>query len=345
MALWLVRAGKYGEHETRFFADGRAYLTWGGTEDTDLSAVKDYDGIKQLFSGLYADEKLKTRINWASQVAPFVFSIKAGDWVVVPRKHTPALAFGVVEKAYAYNPKADEAYRHSLKVKWLDTEVPRTAFDQDLLYSFGAFMTVCQITRNNAEARVRAMAADGWKAPSVVSQIRPVGESDDPSVAIDIERFTRDQITHLIGTRFKGHRMAALVEAILVAQGFQTHLSPPGPDQGLDILASSGVLGFAEPRICVQVKSQDTPCERAVLDALGGVMKKVNATHGLLVCWGGFKSSIDKEAAQQFFHVRLWDADDLIDSMLAVYDKLDAGIRADLPLKQVWVLADAGDTQ
>lgn len=345
MALWLVRAGKYGEHEPRFFEDGRAYLTWGGTEDADLSLAKDYDGIKLLFAAMYADEKLKTRINWASQVAPFVFTIKVGDWVVVPGKHTPALAFGVVEKIYAYNPKADESYRHSLKVKWLNTEVPRTTFDQDLLYSFGAFMTVCQITRNNAEARVRAMAADNWKSRSVVRPIVPADGGDDPSVAIDVERFTRDQVTHLIGTRFKGHRMAALVEAVLVAQGFQTHLSPPGPDQGLDILASSGVLGFAEPRICVQVKSQDTPCERAVLDALGGVMKKVNATHGLLVCWGGFKSSIDKEAAQQFFHVRLWDADDLIDAMLAVYDKLDADLRADLPLKRIWVLADVGAAQ
>lgn len=198
MALWLVRAGKYGEHEPRFFEDGRAYLTWGGTEDADLSLAKDYDGIKLLFAAMYADEKLKTRINWASQVAPFVFTIKVGDWVVVPRKHTPALAFGVVEKIYAYNPKADESYRHSLKVKRLNTDVPRTTFDQDLLYSFGAFMTVCQITRNNAEARVRAMAADNWKSRSVVRPIVPADGGDDPSVAIDVERFTRDQVTHRV---------------------------------------------------------------------------------------------------------------------------------------------------
>ncbi len=48
---------------------------------------------------------------------------------------------------------------------------------------------------------------------------------------------------------------------------------------------------------------------------------------------------MSKEEAQQFFHMRLWDADDLIDELLAVYDKLDADIRAELPLKQVWILA------
>jgi restriction system protein len=68
-------------------------------------------------------------------------------------------------------------------------------------------------------------------------------------------------------------------------------------------------------------------------------MKKVNATHGLLVCWGGFKSSIDRDETQQYFHVRLWDSDDLIDELLKVYDKLDADIRAQIPLKRVWTLA------
>lgn len=124
--------------------------------------AKDYEGIKTLLTELYPDEKPKTRINWASQIAPFVFDIQPGDWVAVPRKHKPAIALGEVVKSYAFDPRAAETYRHSIRVKWLNTEVPRTAFDQDLLYSFGAFMTVCRMTRNEAEARVRAMAGTGW---------------------------------------------------------------------------------------------------------------------------------------------------------------------------------------
>lgn len=349
MALWLIRAGKYGEHEQRFLANQACYLTWEGTEHTDLSQAGDYTGIKAVLADLYPDEKPKTRINWASQIAPFVFDIAPGDWVVLPHKHKPALSFGEVVKGYAFNPQADEAYRHSIQVKWLHTDVPRSAFDQDLLYSFGAFMTVCRMARNDAEARVRAMAAKGWKAQALPSL---GGAKATPSAShlpepispmleehFDVERTSRDQIVRLILARFKGHGMAELVGAILRAQGFSIHLSPPGPDGGIDILAAPGTFGFAEPRICVQVKSQQNPIERAVLDALGGVMKKVNATHGLLVCWGGFKSSIDREEAQQFFHVRLWDADDLVDELLRVYDKLDADVRAQIPLKRVWTLA------
>ena len=30
MALWLIRAGKNGEHEEKFLEDKKVYLTWGG---------------------------------------------------------------------------------------------------------------------------------------------------------------------------------------------------------------------------------------------------------------------------------------------------------------------------
>lgn len=350
MALWLIRAGKYGEHEQKFFADGRCYLTWEGTEDTNLAKVKDFEGVKELLTKLYPDEKPKTRINWASQITPFVFDVQKGDWVVLPRKHTSALAFAEVLEGYAFDPKAETTYRHSIKVKWMNVNVPRTTFDQDLLYSFGAFMTVCRMAKNNAEARVRAMEKVGWK--STKAGASPLHQSKVPAQEsmeaieerFDVEQSARDQITKVVQARFKGHGMAELVGAVLRAQGFKTHISPPGPDGGIDILAAPGTFGFAEPRICVQVKSQQSPVERAVLDALGGVMKKVNATHGLLVCWGGFKGSVNKEEAQQFFHVRLWDADNLIDELLAVYDKLDADIRAHLPLKRVWTLAAVDET-
>ena len=348
MALWLIRAGRYGQHEKRFFADSACYLTWEGTEDRDLRREKDYQGIKSLLAELYPDEKTKTRINWASQIAPFVFDIEPGDWVVLPHKHKPAIAVGEVTKAYSFDAKADQTYRHSVRVKWLNTEVPRTWFGQDLLHSFGAFMTVCRMARNDAEARVRAMAKAGWKAPAAGAMAptpdkkTKAASSDQPPVIeehFDVERSARDQIARLVLARFKGHGMAELVGAILRAQGFSTHISPPGPDGGIDILAAPGTFGFSEPRICVQVKSQQSPIERTVLDALGGVMKKVNATHGLLVCWGGFKSSIDRDETQQFFHVRLWNADDLIDELLGVYDKLDPDLRALIPLKRVWTPA------
>jgi restriction system protein len=156
----------------------------------------------------------------------------------------------------------------------------------------------------------------------------------------DLEEIARDQIAKLIIAKFKGHGMALLVDAILKAQGYTTYISPEGPDKGVDILAAQGALGFGEPRICVQVKSGDSPLDRPTLDQLLGTMQNVQANQGLLVSWGGFKGSVDKEKVSQFFRVRLWDQKDLIEQLLGHYDKLDDEIRADLPLKRIWTMAN-----
>jgi restriction system protein len=69
-------------------------------------------------------------------------------------------------------------------------------------------------------------------------------------------------------------------------------------------------------------------------------MQNVQADQGLLVSWGGFKTTVDKEKATQFFRVRLWDQQALIEQILANYDRLDEDIRADLPLKRIWTVAE-----
>jgi restriction system protein len=124
-----------------------------------------------------------------------------------------------------------------------------------------------------------------------------------------------------------------------------TYVSPEGPDKGIDILAAPGPLGFGNPRLCVQVKAGDGAIDLATLNQLIGSMQNVHAEQGLLVSWGGFKSSVDKEAATQFFRVRLWDQDVLIDELMDHYDKLDEDFRTDLPLKRIWTLSEQSDDE
>jgi restriction system protein len=336
MALWLVRAGKHGEHEQRSFETSRTYLTWESMGEHDLSKAEGTSGILKLLRQALPDDPEPRLQHWARQISTFVFQMKPGDWVVLPRKTKAAIAVGEIEGAYTYDHKLSPVYRHLRPVKWLNWDVPRSVFDQDLLYSFGAFMTVCQISRNDAENRVRAIARAGWKA--IGPSRTPPSEAEEATEA-DLERLGRDQIAKLLVRKFKGHGMARLVEAILKAQGYTTFRNPEGPDKGIDILAAAGPLGFGHPRICVQVKSQDAPVESRVLNELLGAMQNVKADQGLLVSWGGFKSSVDKDTAQHFFQVRLWDQDDLIDQLLEQYDSLDADLRAELPLKRIWTVA------
>jgi restriction system protein len=227
-------------------------------------------------------------------------------------------------------------------VKWIGEAIPRTQFGQDLLHSFGAFLTICRIQRNNAEARINAMRESKWapdpgfKGKLTKQEAEAADESDERT---DLEEAGRDQIAQLIRAKFGGHAFARLVNAILKAQGYTTYLSPEGTDGGIDILAGTGALGFSSPRICVQVKSQESPIGRPEVDQLIGAMDNTKADAALFVAWGGFKPTVYRELANRFFRVRLWTQKELLEQLFATYEKLDEDLRAELPLKRVWTVA------
>jgi len=345
MALWLVRAGAHGEYEKKFLDENRIYLTWDGLSH-DLAPLKNAGELRALLEKVYPDAPKGRITNNLGQIWAFSKGITPGDWVVLPSKHKPAIHVAKVTGEYNFNPNGEDPFFHQRDVEWIVQDVPRSNFDQDLLYSFGAFMTVCQVSRNDAEQRVHKMAKNDWKpAGGVPTVLKKTDEehAESSEGLEDLAQAARDQLAKLIIARFKGHGMARLVDAVLRARGYTTYLSPEGPDKGIDILAAPESMGFGEPRVCVQVKSGDSALDRPTLDQLVGVMQNVQASHGLLVSWGGFKSSIDKEKATQFFRVRLWDQGDLIDQVLSHYDKLDEEIRTELPLKRIWVVAEAAE--
>jgi restriction system protein len=86
MAIWLIRAGKYGEHEDRFLKDNRVYLTWSSLQELDLSVAKDYDQLKDLVQSNYPGETARKIGNWTGQIWAFTLAMKEKDWVVMPKK-------------------------------------------------------------------------------------------------------------------------------------------------------------------------------------------------------------------------------------------------------------------
>jgi restriction system protein len=235
-----------------------------------------------------------------------------------------------------------EEMRHIREVEWIRPDVPRSVFGQDLLGSFGAFMTVCNITRNNAGARIADVLAGkpdpGFSPPTVGVQQLEVVMGEDDAFGHDLAVAAHDQIVAHIQARFKGHALSRLVDAVLNAHGWTTKVSPPGPDGGVDILAGRGLLGLDAPRLCVQVKSQNSAADVTIYRTLQGSMQSFKAEQGLLVCWGGFNKVVINEAKQGHFTVRLWDSSDLVGEIYRTYDKLPAEIQAELPLKRVWML-------
>ena len=338
MALWVNRAGSHGEYEQRFIDDNRIYLTWDELNQ-DVSIPKTKQELGSLLREVYPNAPKGRIVQNTGQIWGFVKRMKPGDWVVLPRKVKRAIYIGEITSDYVFDPKQQDPYFHYRSVKWVGSDILRSRFDSDLLYSFGVPTTIFEVKRNDAEKRVRTMAKNNWISAGILG-LKQDDEQEGLAGDVDLEQLARDQIAKLIISKYKGHGMAVLVEAVLAAQGYTTYRSGEGPDKGVDILAAPGPLGFGQPRIAVQVKSGDTAIDRPTLDQLIGTMQNVQADQGLLVSWGGFKSSVDKEEATQFFRVRLWNQDTLIRQILATYDRLSEDIRTELPLKRIWTVAE-----
>jgi restriction system protein len=347
MTLWLIRSGSHGEQEQKFLDESRIYVCWGDL-NVDLLGLGDRQALIAALAQRYPDEKQKALINWSSQIWAFGHDMQPGDWVVMPSKLQSGLYFGELTSDYHFEAAGPNPYYHWRSLNWFSGLIPRTVFPQDLLYSFGAFMTICRIQRNDAEARVKAMAANKWQAESVASSAprTPAGShggsgNDEEAEAanVNLEELAADQIERLIEARFKGHELASLVEAILQAEGYTTYRSPAGADGGADILAGGGELGFGKPQICVEVKSGSDPVDRPTVDKLIGAGQKFGAETCLFVSWGGFKPNVQKELARDFFRVRLWSRKELLEKLFAHYVQLPEEMRLALPLKRVWMVA------
>lgn len=338
--VFLVRAGSNGEDEQYALDNGLAII--GFVEFGSLQGLKDWEQVSAFVREQAPDSKPRAAGNLAGQLWAFAVSMQEGDIVVLPSKFSSQVALGVVTGPYQYL-KIGNQYRHTRAVKWVRPDVPRTTFQQDLLLSFGAFMTVCRITRNDAEKRIASVLNGGpdpgWTATEPKGKT-PVPASTDeaPETVTDLAQLAHDQIVAHIQSHYPGHAMTRLVDAVLRADGWVTKVSPPGPDGGVDILAGRGTLGLDAPRLCVQVKSQNSPADVTIYRTLQGTMQSFKAEQGLLVCWGGYNKPVLSEAKQSHFTVRLWESRDLVEAILRNYELLPAEIQAELPLKRVWTL-------
>ena len=349
-AAWLIRAGSKGEGEELVIEQGIACLGWH--ELPSLSEVSSRDDIEEMIRRElpeHASNRMRIT-NWATQLWSLCTQVRRGDLVVLPRKRTSQIALGVVTREYWYRSDAETTMRHAVSVDWKRTDVPRTAVKQDLLQSLGSARSICQIKRNDGAWRLQQLLQTGQDPGT---RFRPDDEAahsginttvssevtdmeDSLESGLDLERLGQDQIQALISERFTRHRLSYLVAEVLEAEGFFTEISPPGPDGGIDIFAGRGPLGLDSPRLIVQVKSGESPVDVKIVRELHGVMTAHGADQALLVAWGGVTRAAHKELHNQFFRIRLWDADNLVEAVLRNYDKLSEDLRANLPLKRIW---------
>ena len=344
-SAWVVRSGRHGERDSWALQSG---CSGGGWEEIpDLTTYSTREDVVQVAAETYkgaSDAKIAGK---AGQLWALRGRIKAGDLMVMPMKTTQQIALGRVTGPYEYRPDdEDPAKRHVVPVDWQRVDLPKSAVKQDLLFTLGSLLTIFSPSKNGAVARLESLLSTGVDPGQAVTLGKPTepGGGDDgvdePELSPDIQEAARDQITIKIAEEFAGHGLATLVTALLEAEGMHCQQSPPGPDGGIDIVAGRGLLGLDEV-VLVQVKSGGQ-VGSPVVSQLHGVMAERGAKQGLLVAWGGLSKPAQNTHKANQLRVRVWQAADVVEAVLANYEKLGDEIRSRLPLKRVWMLSDAG---
>ncbi len=131
----------------------------------------------------------------------------------------------------------------------------------------------------------------------------------------------------------------SLVAGLLKAMGYHVQWeAPPGPDQGIDIVASADPLGAASSRLKIQVKRR---ADRINVDGLRAFLAVLGDDDiGIFVSAAGLPATPSREArTQERRRITLVDVDRLVSLWVDNYDRLDEGAQQLLPLRPVFFLA------
>lgn len=349
MAAWIVRAGRIGERDD--WALQNSLAGGGFNEVADLTTADSREKVRGAVQAAYPDATPGKQNNFTGQLWALRGTIQPGDLIVLPLKTSKKIALGICTHKYMYrSEETNSARHHVISVDWKRDDISRAAIKDDLLNTLNGAMTIFQASNNNAEARLRAMLTSG-EDPGSGAGAQPGGASstttsptdDVPGVVVDPTpaptlEVLRDRVRTYLVENFGKHKLTHLVADMLRVEGYTCDVSPEGADFGVDIIGGRGPLGLDSPTLIVEVKSESGQIGAQVVRGLQGAISSHKADQGLLVAWAGLAKPARDTIRTDRLRIRVWDSEDVIDRLFAVYDRLPDDTRARLPLVQTWVL-------
>lgn len=324
--MWMVRAGQRARFLDDFKDQSVVAIGWTRLE-LDLSTIRSKQDLTEELKTVWPEwSPAKIRMA-ASQVFRFARNIQVGDKVITYDPQGRVYLLGEIISDYQHLAGLVADWHHVRRVKW-ETEVERDALSTTTRNSLGAISTLFKVPEE-AAVEIEAVAA-GEAMPAAVKADEP---DEDIDLLEDIEEraneFIKDKISKL-----DWDEMQELVAGLLRAMGYKTNVSPMGPDRGKDIVASPDGFGFESPRIVVEVKHRKGAMgSQAIRSFLGGRHKD---DKGLYVSTGGFSKDAHYEAERANIPITLLNLDDLVETMIDHYEKLDPEIQRLVPLKRVY---------
>jgi restriction system protein len=266
----------------------------------------------------------------------------AADVLAELERRVPPTAFE--NEAYPRNPtvrRYPKVVRFStiasVKAGWLVKESGRWSLTDDGRHAYKRFTDPAEFMAESA----RLYRAWKRQQPSTGGDDDVQGEGDaDSTIALEeADEAASGAIREYLAT-MPPYDFQNLVAALLKAMGYYVlWVAPPGPDQGIDVIAYTDPLGTKAPRIKVQVKRQAET--RIAVDGVRAFIAVLGDQDvGIYISAGGFTSDALREArGQERRSLTLIDLDRLIALWIEHYDRLDDADRQRLPLKPVYFLA------
>ena len=210
---------------------------------------------------------------------------------------------------------------------------------------------------NDWKQKKAQKSADAAQADVVQADVAQadVTQADSGQPGMDVDAADVDALDRFEGQARKGiedkiremdpYVFQELVAALFRGIGYYVrHVSPPGPDGGLDILAyTDDPLGARGARIRVQVKRHKNRISPGDVQQLAGLLAEGEV--GVFVSTGGFTRECERFVHNNPKHIDLIDMERFVDLWREVYSYLADKDRARLPLRVISFLDSERDEE
>lgn len=323
---WMIRAGE-GGYILEDFQKGYAAVGWH--EIGDLSSVKERGDVRVLYSKVFPDHGIGKAINASSVLYKFRSIVSKGDRVITYDPDAREYLVGVIASDYFFDPSLIVDHPHVRKVKW-EKRISRDLLPVASRNSLGSTLTLFSIDEEVMNSIDSAISGEMLSSQEQFEEERAELEETREDTAAKAMELIKDLISRLDDSQLEN-----LTAALLRSMGYQTRVTPKGPDRGVDVYASPDGLGFQEPRIKVEVKHRiKSPIGAQEIRSFIGALRE--GDRGLYVSTGGYTKEAKYEAERSKIPITLLDLDELVRTIIGHYEGFDTEGRSLLPLIRIY---------
>ena len=337
--LWVVHISNDEQSARRAQDDGFICIGW--TKIGNLAPHDTRDKMKAAYRKGFPDATDAAIRSSYGQVFRFAHEMEVGDPVVYPIKGSRDILIGEIAGPYRW--ADDDAqlvaadYCNVRKVKWIK-RVPRIAFSQDALHSFGSYSSVTS-SDDYLEEVLAVLKGDKVAPLTSDTATAKSTEASEPAPAeqgINLaERAVEETQDYLLRQWSRtGQRFEAVVAAVFRAMNYTAHVQAGSHDLGVDVIAHPDPLGVQPPLLKIQAKSGTGKIGAREVKELRGLLNQ--GEKGVLVSLGGFSNDA-KHVQQNDADLVLIDGERFVELFLEFYDRLDPEMRNRFPLRRVSV--------